>query len=274
VLGRGAGTYQLLWARDRPYDFTVTDGHSLYLEVMGELGLVGILLIAGVLAALLGGVALRARGPDRAPYAALLALIAMWAIHAGIDWDWEMPVVTLWLFALGGLALSGAGARRGSETRAGPATMVRVGAALGVLVLAFTPVAAVVSQTNLDAAVAAFKDDDCETAIDSALSSLDALKQRPEPYEVIGYCDARQGQHQLALQAMENAVSRDPDSWETHYGLAIVRGAGGLDPRRQAAIARRLNPLEPRTRTAVRLFRTDDPQKWKRRAFRARLPID
>ena len=37
----GAGTYPVLWARDRRAPATVNDGHSLYLESLGELGLVG-----------------------------------------------------------------------------------------------------------------------------------------------------------------------------------------------------------------------------------------
>ncbi|HYI80373.1 MAG TPA: O-antigen ligase family protein [Thermoleophilaceae bacterium] len=276
VVGNGAGTYQLLWARDRPYDFTVNDGHSLYLEVMSEFGLVGIVLLAGVLLSFLVGVALRIRGPERDVHAAVLALIAIWMVHAGIDWDWEMPVVTLWLFALAGLSLAclrgeASGARLAAAS--GPSQIVRVVAALGVLVLAVTPAATVISQGHLDTAVAAFKRDDCRTAIDASLNSLDAVSVRAEPFEILAFCDIRQGQTQLALQAMDNAVSRDPNSWETHYGLAIVRAAAGLDPRPQLAIARRLNPLESRPQEAAELLRGNDPQKWKRRALRARLPI-
>ena len=51
-------------------------------------------------------VAARARGPDRPIYAALFAVLLAWAIHAGMDWDWEMPVVTLVFFLLGGFALA------------------------------------------------------------------------------------------------------------------------------------------------------------------------
>jgi hypothetical protein len=276
LIGNGAGTYQLLWARDRPYDFTVNDGHSLYLEVMSEFGLVGIVLLAGVLLSLLVGVALRVRGPQRDVQAAVLALIAIWMVHAGVDWDWEMPAVTLWLFALGGLALAcprGSGAEEPVASTGGPSQIVRIVASLGVLVLAITPAATVISQGHLDTAVAAFKRGDCQQAIDAALDSLDAVSVRAEPFEILGFCDVRQGQPRLALEAMENAVSRDPDSWETHYGLALVRASAGLDPRPQLAIARRLNPLEERPREATRLLRGDDPQKWKRRAQRARHPI-
>jgi hypothetical protein len=276
AIGNGAGTYQLLWARDRPYDFTVNDGHSLYLEVMSEFGLVGIVLLAGMLLSFLVGVALRIRGPERDVHAAVLALIAIWMVHAGIDWDWEMPVVTLWLFALAGLSLACLrGKAKGERAVAGggPRQIVRVVAALGVLVLAVTPAATVISQGHLDSAVAAFKRGDCRTAINSSLDSLDAVSVRAEPFEILGFCDIRQGQTQLALQAMDNAVSRDPNSWETHYGLAIVRAAAGLDPHPQLAIARRLNPLESRPQQAAELLRGNDPQKWKRRARRARLPI-
>ena len=57
-------------------------------------------LLAIALVALLAGVARRARGPNRALYAAVLVAGLVWVLHAGIDWDWEIPAVTLWLFAL------------------------------------------------------------------------------------------------------------------------------------------------------------------------------
>ncbi|MGI8660164.1 MAG: O-antigen ligase family protein [Thermoleophilaceae bacterium] len=274
IVGNGAGTYQLLWAREKPYDFPVNDGHSLYVEVLGELGIVGLALLGGALLALLVGAGRRSSRPPRHLRAAVIALAAIWLVRAGVDWDWEMPVVTLWLFALGGMAV--AGTRRAGDQRAAPAPfrLVRVVAALGVLVLAVTPAVTVMSQVRLDDAVAAFERGDCSAAIDSALGSIDALRLRAEPYTIIGYCDIRRGETDLALQAMRNAVERDPGNWETHYGLALVRAAAGLDPRTQAATALRLNPLEQRARDAVRLFRGDDPRKCARRALEARLPID
>ena len=52
------------------------------------------------------GFAARLGGPDRTLYAALFAAGLAWALHAGVDWDWQMPAVTLWVFALGGAALA------------------------------------------------------------------------------------------------------------------------------------------------------------------------
>ena len=62
---------------------------------------------------------------------------------------------------------------------------------------------------------------------------------------VLGYCDARLGQFDLARRAMDAARSRDPDNWQYAYGQAIVYGVSGLDPRPYAREALRLNPLDP-----------------------------
>ncbi|MDQ4130609.1 MAG: O-antigen ligase family protein, partial [Actinomycetota bacterium] len=94
--GQGAGTYEIAWARERPVQFTVLDAHSLYLEVLAELGIVGLALLGGALLLILAGGARRIRGPDRALYAAIFAMGLAWLIRAGADWDWEMPAITLW----------------------------------------------------------------------------------------------------------------------------------------------------------------------------------
>jgi Flp pilus assembly protein TadD len=121
--------------------------------------------------------------------------------------------------------------------------------------------------------VAALERDDCKTAISGALGSLDALKVRPAPYEILGYCDARLGQDSLAEAAMANAIERDPDNWETHYGMAIVRAAAGQDPMPQLRRARQLNPLEPIILEALHAMRGANPRQRERRAAGARLPI-
>jgi O-antigen ligase len=270
--GRGAGTYELEWARERPTQFTVIDGHSLYLETLAELGVVGLALLAGALLIIGAGTAVRIRGPDRALYAAIFAMVLAWLIHAGIDWDWEMPVITLWLFALGGAVL----ARPAGEARrlGDPARLGRVVAGIVALGCAVVPVLVYISQHHLDRSVGSFERGDCAGAVDGALAATAALPVRPEPFEILGYCDVRLGRPELGVRAMEEAVERDPKAWQLRYGLAVVRGAAGRDPRAQARLALRLNPRAPLAQDAVRRFRTSDPQKWRRRALGARLPID
>jgi hypothetical protein len=277
--GTGAGTYQILWNRDRPYDTIIVDGHSLYAEVLGELGIVGLLLVLGTIFTLLAGAALRIRGPDRALYAAAFAVLLTWGLRAGLDWDWEMPVVTLWVFCAGGAVLAtprpGSGLSPEEEERrlGDPPRLLRVVLALGCLLVAITPLHMAQSQARLDSAVRAFKHGDCNRAIDQAVSSVEAEQVRPEPRLVLTYCDLRQGQPTLALRQIQAAVDRDPDNWQLRYVLAVNRALLGRDPHPELRRARELNPREPIVKAGLRRFRrAHTPKQWQRRAQRARLP--
>jgi hypothetical protein len=110
--GLGPGGFGPAWLRDRPYDEPVKDAHSLPLETLTELGLVGF----AILLALVGAVAVAARDAlraDPAVAAGPVAVVATWVVHATIDWDWEMPAVTLIAVACAGVLLSvSAGAAR------------------------------------------------------------------------------------------------------------------------------------------------------------------
>jgi hypothetical protein len=254
--GSGAGTYRLVWERRRDVDYTVQEGHSLFLETLAEYGAVGFALLVVALGALLGGIAVRARGPARPLYGTLLAAGLAWAVHAGVDWQWEIPATTLWLFAVGGAALAampGAGIVRRTPRRG---TRVAIGA--GLLVLAVTPAAAALSQLHLNRAARAWERSDCGATIDSANSAIRALSLRAEPYELIGYCDAKLGSPALGVTALEHAVDRDPRNWQLHYGLALVTASAGGDPQPALREARRLNPREALVRDAQLRLRGSD----------------
>ncbi|MBA3852449.1 MAG: O-antigen ligase family protein [Chloroflexi bacterium] len=273
VRGTGAGTYALLWDQERQSEFQVEDAHSLYLEMLAELGVIGLMLVVVVVGIVLVGLLLRARGPSRAVAAGLLGAALTWALHAGIDWDWEMPAVTAWFFGAGGLALA-SGSRPGAPDGRRLPKLQRVGLALGCLLLAVVPARIAFSEARLDDGRQAFARGDCAGAVDSALGSIDALAVRADSYVILGYCDVRLGLPDLAVRAMDGAVARDPGNWETHYGRALVLGAAGRDPRPAARRALALNPLAPLAREAVDGFATDDPQTWRRRALEARLPVE
>jgi O-antigen ligase len=102
--GIGAGGFGVAWLRERTIDERVQDAHSLYVETAAELGLVGLLLLA----VFLGGViaaARRAVRSDAAVAAGPAAAALAWAVHAGLDWDWEMPALTGVAILLAGLLL-------------------------------------------------------------------------------------------------------------------------------------------------------------------------
>jgi hypothetical protein len=248
--GTGAGTYRLTWELKRPAPpVQMNDGHSLYLETLSEMGVVGLALVVLTLGTILIGAALRLTGVERHAYAAFVAGGFMLALHAGVDWDWEMPALFVWVFGGGGVALA---AREGSIRLGEIGRTPRIVAALAVLVLMITPVLFGLSQLPLNRATDAFAARDCRTAIDESLQSINRFGVRPEPWEMLGYCDARSGEYALARRAMDAAHSRDPDNWQYLYGQAIVYGVSGLDPRPFAQAALRRNPLESLAQTLVK----------------------
>lgn len=64
IVGHGAGTFGRLWLIKRPDTLNVQDAHSLYLETLSELGIVGLALLLAVLAVPL----VAARRVLRTPY--------------------------------------------------------------------------------------------------------------------------------------------------------------------------------------------------------------
>jgi O-antigen ligase len=103
--GVGAGGWTVYWLRHRTVNEGAQDAHSLPLQTMAELGVVGLALLL----AFVGGVAAGsrravrvARGVAAGPAAALVVYVA----HAPLDWDWQMPAVTLVAIVLAGMLLA------------------------------------------------------------------------------------------------------------------------------------------------------------------------
>ena len=92
LLGTGAGSFEAHWLRERPISFPARDAHNLYLESLAEVGPLGLALLLATLALPL--VALpQVRGLAFGPAAA--GAFAAYLLHAAVDWDWELPAVTL-----------------------------------------------------------------------------------------------------------------------------------------------------------------------------------
>jgi O-antigen ligase len=263
VHGDGAGTYQILWDRERPHFAYTVNAHSLYLQAMAELGVPGLLLLVLLIATVLAGLARRARGAQRSVYGALLAAGVVWAVHAGVDWDWEMPAVTVPFFAAAGLALSPRGASLGRRALGRAPRIALAGLCLAAVVL---PVLLIGSQSRLTQAERALYASNCTKAAAAAKSSISWLGARPEPYEILGFCDLQRGLPTVAVAQMRQAVRRDPSSWERYYALAVAQASAGIDPRPAAARALRMNPHEPLTQQAASQLRGVSPSGWVRRA--------
>ena len=135
LTGTGAGTFAYSWAARRPAAGTAKDAHSLYIETLGELGLVGLGLLAAFLAIPVIA-AIRVRASPVLPGA--LAAFAAWTAHAAVDWDWELTGVTL-VALLSGAALV-ASARDDDDLAGIPVALVVT--SVSVLLAAFAIVTA------------------------------------------------------------------------------------------------------------------------------------
>jgi hypothetical protein len=259
------------WTQDRTIPESTTEGHSIFLEPLGELGVIGGALILLVLVLVLRPSFRRLRSERRPLYAGVVAAAVAWLLHAGIDWDWEMPVLTLWLFAMGGCAL--AASSRPVAARRAPRWRFRVLVAAMCAFAVLTPVTVALSQDRLDRSQRALLAGDCRAAVSDAHGAIDALSVRPEPYAIISYCEARAGRTASAVAWMHAAAKRDPRAWQYDSGLAVVQASGGLDPRPAVRAARALNPLERFLINQQRLFSGTSPQAWREAATRAQIPV-
>ena len=241
----------------------MVDAHGLYAETLGELGLVGLVLLVTVLAAILAGsrrgLGARAEPCTRCCLAAALA----WVVAAAVDWHWEMPVVTLWLFAAGGAALASAGEpalASGSRGLGPPHRGDRPRLARRLPFKLFS------SQASLDRADEAFAPRRLRRC-QRRRALLDLSAERPPgAVRAARLLRNRRGHARQAIGDMHEAIDRDPNSWNFHYGLALARGSAGLDPRAEFRRAHDLNPLDVLTEDAMTRFKTDRPGLWQRRA--------
>jgi O-antigen ligase len=234
LLGGGAGSFQRFWLRRRPESLPVLDAHSLYLETLAELGPVGLALLLCALAVPLVAV----KDARRAPLAAAaLAGYVAFLVHAAIDWDWEMPAVTLAALACGVALLLAA---RGAE---GP-RLGRVPRAVGIALAALVGLAALGGYVGNRAEASAADALDASRLQAAAADARDAKRWEPwspEPWRLLGESQLQAGRVDEARASFLRGLAKDRRTWELWLDLALTeRGR-----KRDAALARvaALNPL-------------------------------
>jgi hypothetical protein len=126
VRGVGTAGFRVEWLREGDRGSPARDAHSLYIETAAELGIIGLTLLAALALGLVVSTR-RALGRHRAaavgPAAALFAV----AFHAGFDWDWELPAVTLPGLVVAGLLLAAGDERGGDRPDVEPRRRLRAG---------------------------------------------------------------------------------------------------------------------------------------------------
>jgi hypothetical protein len=109
--GIGTGGFAAVWQRERTIHESVRDAHSIELEALAELGIVGALLLA-LMAAGVTAAAAAVQRADPVLAAGPAAAVACWLLHASLDWDWELPAVSLPTLGLVAMLLARAPGQR------------------------------------------------------------------------------------------------------------------------------------------------------------------
>ena len=236
LLGTGAGSFEQRWLRNRGAALKVRDGHSLYMEVLGELGAIGLVMLVLALTVPLIAAA-RARRNPFVPFA--LAAYVSLVVHAGVDWDWEMPVLIVPGLILAASLLVSA---RREDTTALP-DRLRVGL-LGVVGLAmvFALITLVGNMALAQASTAAGNGNWGASAKDARRAHTWA-PWSSEPYRVLGEAQLGEGDTKSAVESFNNAIAKSPNDWILWFDLA--RATTGTAQRDALRHAKQLNPLSP-----------------------------
>ncbi len=111
LTGAGANTFEVARKRYREIASSVTQPHSVPLQFLAGTGIVGLALFLGVVAAAAAaavGAVRRLGGTERDAAAALAVALALWLVHALVDYPWDFVAVTgPVFFAAGALAAVG-----------------------------------------------------------------------------------------------------------------------------------------------------------------------
>jgi hypothetical protein len=237
LLGSGAGTFRDYWYAHRPRAYPIVYTHNLYLQMLAELGPVGLLLLLAGLAIPLA-VGLRRRG-DPLLGAALGPYVAF-GVHAAVDWDWQFPAIVIVAFACGRVLLT---TGRHPQAAFSPGARLRRCLALAAataLVLSFV---GLVANRATSAALSDLSRQRWSSALAQARVAHTWAPWSPQPDVIEGHAYVNMDDRPAALAAYRRAISIDP-GW-----AAAWRGVAGLTygTARTEAITklRSLDPMRP-----------------------------
>ncbi|MGH3429793.1 MAG: O-antigen ligase family protein, partial [Terriglobales bacterium] len=234
LLGGGSGSYAHYWLQHRPVDDFVVNAHSLYFETLAELGPIGVGMLSLLLVPpLIVGVRTRANpliAPALGAYTAYLA-------HAAVDWDWQIPGVTIVAMIAGVVILL-------QDRSVHSVALGKTGRWVGGFLFLFV---GLLSATGLAAnhatsqGLTALGDRHPAAALGDAHTAMTFAPWSDEPYLIAGRAHQQLGQRDAALSSFRKAAAHDPADWAAWAAIANV-STGGVH---RAALTRLLK-LDPR----------------------------
>jgi len=270
VLGVGAGNYPRSYYEQRSTAEDIEQPHSIELQALSELGVVGALLLAGFIAGIAWGVARMRPAARRSPLTRSLMVGAVgvfvaWLVQTSVDWMHLLPGLTAIAIAAAAVLIGPRNLPRPTaatlrHSRFGRALASRPALALGASAIVVTLVVAGASlsreglaniyltraQNELNTQPAA--------AVTDANRSLDIDSDNVETYYAKAAALARFDQSAGAETALRQALAREPDNFVTWALLGDIAAR-----ERRLRMARRdytrAHQLNPRDATLAELSR-------------------
>ena len=237
VLGGGAGSYGEYWFQHRRVPATVHDAHTLYLETLAELGPIGLAMLALALAVPLAAIR-RARSSPLAAVAA--GAYVAYLAHAFVDWDWEMPAVTLTALACGLALLALARGQRPARLLRPKVRMTALG---GTAVLVAIVLLGLLGNSAISASSKSAEAGHFARAESQARRAMNFAPWSAEPWRRLGEAQVLAGKSAAARASFRKAITKDRRDWTLWFELA--QASRGRERALALHQASRLNPLSP-----------------------------
>ncbi len=109
IVGEGAGSFALVHLRQRDSSedrLNVRQPHNLVIEVLSGMGIVGLALLACVIAGITWAVVRARHRGAPATIALPLAIVAAFLLQSQLDWTWTVPALTTAAMAAGGILIA------------------------------------------------------------------------------------------------------------------------------------------------------------------------
>jgi len=249
LTGTGSGTFEYWWARERDTTDAVRDTHSLYLQTLGELGIVGLVLLgAFLLTILVGGAraAVRAGPAERSLLAAALAGCVAFCLTAAVDWIWQIPVIAVAMLLLAAVIVA-PGPRRDDGEGVGFKAPLRLGVCLAGVVAIVAIAIPLTSETHLRESEEDVREGDLYGALAAAKSAQNAEPGAAAPRLQQALVLEQTGALDQAAAVARSATEREETNWRNWLVLSRIEAQRGRADEAVGAYlrARSLNPRSP-----------------------------
>jgi hypothetical protein len=248
LTGTGSGTFEYWWTRDRDSSDAVRDTHSLYFQTLGELGIVGLALLAAFLGiVLIGGVREVLRSRVRRPLlAAAFSGCLAFCVTAAFDWVWQIPVLAAALLLLAAILVTAP--RPAANEEPAPFPWVARGAvALLALVAIFAIAIPLAAAGLVRESESEVRDGDLIGGLEAARSAQNAEPGAATPRLQQALILEELGDLDQAAEAAREATERGETNWRTWLILSRIEAQRDEPDAAVAAYrrARSLNPESP-----------------------------